>query len=107
MTYDARTLEQLPYGRGLLVPVLLSAKNGMDKVLLDLMRGLFNAGLRPAALSRILMELHTKAHTHAYLQHEFDFQAERDGLGFGAQSFASAEFSTFHNKSGYAGKVCC
>ena len=100
MGYDSRSRIHLPYGYGDEYPAFHTDKGAVDLLIIDLMRPLFNKGVRPAALSDILLELHAKKYTRDYLKREQ--QLARDSrLGMKAK----AMFSSFGNKNGYAGLV--
>ena len=77
MGYDARSRARLPHGYGDEFPAFLTHRGGVDLVVIDLMRPLFNKGLRPEACSATLLELHTKAYTKAYLKRENLLELEK------------------------------
>ena len=60
MGYNKETVSLLPNGYGLYFPSFLSHRSGLDKSVLDLMRPLFDNGLRVEAFYNLLKELHTK-----------------------------------------------
>lgn len=77
MGYDARSRARLPHGYGDEFPAFLTHRGGVDLLVIDLMRPLFNKGLRPEACSATLLELHTKAYTKAYLKRENLLELEK------------------------------
>jgi hypothetical protein len=44
---------------------------------IDIMRPLFDKGLRPEALSALMVELHTKTHARSYLKREFEYERDK------------------------------
>ena len=103
MGYDMRSVARLAHGRGTRhFPAILTRKAGIDKQLMDLARPLFNAGVRPDRLSKIVLELHAKEHAHAAIAHEEELAASRGG---GSLAQAAAPLSSFADKKGWAGLV--
>ena len=99
--YDARSRAQLPHGYNDDFPAFLTHRAGVDMEIVDLMRPLYDKGLRPEALSATLLELQTKAYTKAYERREHRLKRDRR-----AQPGLAAEmFSEFGDKSKYAGLV--
>ena len=70
MGYDARARETLPFGYGDEFPAYLSHRAALDMQLIDLMRPLFNKGVRPEAFSDLLLEMHTKTHLRSAIKRE-------------------------------------
>jgi hypothetical protein len=68
-----------------------------------LMRPLFNKGLRPEAMSELMLELHSKKYFKDYIHREQVIKQSRGTIGF--QPHANELFSTFGDKSKYAGCV--
>ena len=101
MAYDARSRELLPFGYGDEFPAFLTKRGGVDLALIDMMRPLFDKGLRPEAFSRTLLELHTKRYTKAYIQREHLLARDRRL----DSRLPAAMFSSFADKKGYAGLV--
>ena len=101
MGYDARSRARLPHGYGEDFPAFLTHRGGVDTQCVDLMRPLFDKGLRPEALSATLLELHTKAYTKAYEKREHRLKRDRR-----LQPDLAAEmFSEFGDAAKYAGLV--
>ena len=101
MGWDARSRARLPYGYGEEFPAFLTYNGGVDMDIIDLMRPLCDKGVRPEAVSATLLEMHSKAHTKAYLKREQLLERDRR-----LNPQLSAEmFSTFGDKSKYAGLV--
>jgi hypothetical protein len=103
MGYDPRSRIHLPFGYGDEYPAFHTFKGAIDLSIIDLMRPLFNKGVRPAALSDILLELHAKQYTRDYLKRE-QHLARDSRLGIKALT-EKTMFSSFGNKYGYAGLV--
>ena len=61
MGYKPRARELLPFGYGDEYPAFHTYRGGLDRCVIDLMRPLFNKGVRPEALSSLMLEMHTKA----------------------------------------------
>ena len=68
---------------------------GLSQILIDLMRPLFDKGIRPEAWSDTLLELHTKRYTRAYVKRELLLTRDR-GLN---PSKEADMLSTFGDKS--------
>ena len=98
--WDARSLALMPGSRGENFPAFLMRKGAIDKALMDLMRPLHDAGLRPARFRSLLVELHTKRHTHRAIQHEEEVK-RRKALGDTGMKM----FSDFGDPLLYAGHV--
>ena len=52
----------LPHGCGDKFPAFLTWRGAVDLDVIDLMRPLFDKGLRPEALSDVLLEMHSETH---------------------------------------------
>ena len=57
MAWHAVSLQLLPRDYGMEFPAFLTYRGGVDKKLPDLMRPLFDKGVRPEALSNTLLEV--------------------------------------------------
>jgi hypothetical protein len=60
MGYNSKVLAKLPYGKGDEFPAFLTHKAAVDNLIVSLQRPLHDKGVRPHALSEILLELHSK-----------------------------------------------
>ena len=103
MGYDPRSRIYLPHGYGDEYPAFHTYKGALDLLIIDLMRPLFNKGVRPSALSDILLELHAKKYTRDYLKREQNL-ARDCRLGMIPLKNRTM-FSSFGNKEGYSGLV--
>ena len=72
MGWDKRILPLFAHGRGEEFPAYLTWKAGVDKTIIDLMRPLYDGGLRPERFSDMLVELHSKEFTQQCIRHEYD-----------------------------------
>jgi len=70
MAWNKRVLPLYANGLGDEFPAFLTWRAGVDKLLLDLMRPLYDKGLRPEALSDTLLELHSKRYHQEYRKRE-------------------------------------
>ena len=61
-----------PFGRGDHFPAFLTHRGGVKKSIIDLMRPLFNCGVKPNRFANLLKELHAKKH----MQHLLDYERE-------------------------------
>jgi hypothetical protein len=100
MGYNARSRKRLPYGLGNLFPAFLTHKGAIDMTIIDLMRPLFNAGVRPKQFADILLELASKKYHQRYLHREQDIKRKRDN-GFQTEYKKGQMFSEFKDKDGY------
>lgn len=60
MGYNEKTRSLLPSGLGMFFPAFLINKNGVENLLIYLMRPLFASGLRALSFQKNLKELHIK-----------------------------------------------
>ena len=67
MGHNEETIALLPNGYGLYFLAILSHRSGLDKSALDLMRPLFDNGLRVEAFHKLLKELHAKEYCRKML----------------------------------------
>jgi hypothetical protein len=67
MGYDLQSRQLLPHGYGSKFPAFFTYKAAVDNEIIDLMRPLFNKGVKPEAMSSVLLELHAKEY---YCQYE-------------------------------------
>ena len=70
MGCNESTISMLPSGLGMHFPAFLTHKNGVDISLIDLMRPLFDSGLRVLSFQKMLKELHAKEHYRLMLCRE-------------------------------------
>ena len=104
MPWNATSLEALSLGRGGAFPAFLTARGGVSKRIVDLMRPLFNAGVKPESFARLILELQTKAHARRHIEYEHALTTMRASPDF-PKSAVLAFFSTFGDQSKYAGVV--
>ena len=103
MGYNPKSVSLLPFGHGDSFPAFFTHRSGVDKKIIDLMRPLFNAGVRPEQLSNILLELHSKEYTRQWKHREH--QIEKDLLLNNSSPLKGTMFSAFADKSKYNGAV--
>ena len=97
---------RLPYGHGDLFPAFFTHRSGVDKDIIDLMRPLFNKGVRPEAFSTILLELQSKEYTMSHLARENRIKRDLSAARRLGQPYnVPGRFSEFADKKGYAGLV--
>lgn len=77
MGWDNHSLPLFPLGRGSEFPAFLTHRAGVDKVIIDLMRPLFDKGLKPESLSNTLLELHTAEFAMKSLRHEYEIKRNK------------------------------
>ena len=103
MAWNSRSLQMMSHGRGNKFPAELSYRSGVDKVVVDMMRPLFDKGVRPEALSNILLELHSKKYADDYIAREQRLQQSR--LNGNVISAEVGLYSDFSDKKKYDGSV--
>ena len=101
MGYDVRSRELLPFGYGDSFPAFLTKRGGLDRDIIDLMQPLHDKGLRSGALSKIILEMHTKTHALEHLQRENLLERDRRL----DPTLKPGMFSAFNDKSKYDGLV--
>ena len=102
MGYNMRSVSGLARGRGSRhFPAVLTHKAGLDMTVVDMLRPLLNGGLRPAAVSKLLLELHTKEHARAAVAHEEEIAHRREANA----ASEAAPLSPFADKKCWAGLV--
>eukprot|EP00956_Cyclotella_meneghiniana_P017776 scaffold29226_cov58-Cyclotella_meneghiniana.AAC.5 len=77
MGWNSESLSRLPLGRGSEFPAYLTWKAGVDKTVLDMMRPLFDKGLKPESLSNMLLEMHTAEFAMKSLRHEYEVKQKK------------------------------
>ncbi|KAK3271924.1 hypothetical protein CYMTET_19751 [Cymbomonas tetramitiformis] len=101
MAWNSASLAQLPFGYGDQFPAFFTWRGGVDKQIVDLMRPLFDKGLRPEALSSTLLELHSKRYTRDFIRREQDLSRKRQLQ----PQLVADQFSSFSDPSKYGGLV--
>ena len=99
MGWNAASNNLLPYSKGDEFPAFLTWRAAVDKGLIDLMRPLFDFGVRPEQFSNLILEQHAKEHSRQYLKYErkleeVNFQGKKPQM-----------YSDFADKEKYAGVV--
>ena len=100
MAWNRTTLELYPYGYGSEFPAFLTHRAGVDRIIVDLMRPLFDKGLRPHALADTILELHAKQYHRECVKHELEV-SKMANLGLDKKPM----LSDFADKSKYNGQV--
>jgi hypothetical protein len=101
MGYNSKVLENLPDGKGDDFPAFLTHQSAVDKLIVNLQRPLHDKGVRPHALSEMLLELHSKRYYDDYIKRE-RLLAKKKLLNV---TTPADMFSTFADKSKYNGAV--
>jgi hypothetical protein len=96
MGYNERAVQSLPRQKGLQFPAMMTHKLAIDKSLVDMMRALFDGGIRPNRFCKMVTEMHRKEHTRLALLHEFS----DEGKSFPSPSEKQL-FSGFYDKQLY------
>ena len=78
MGWNKSCLLLLPHGRGEKFPAFLTHRAGMDKTVVNMLRPLLNAGMRPDRISKLLLELHSKEFTDQCLSHEYEIKKQKE-----------------------------
>lgn len=100
MGYNEDSIKQLPRQYGQYFPAMLTHKLSIDKALLDMMRPLFDGGIRPNRFRKMILELHSKEHARRSILHEFC-----DEGNIISTEREKERFSSFHDKEKYDGMV--
>lgn len=100
MAWNTTTLALYPHGYGSEFPAFLTYKAGVDRLIIDLMRPLFDKGLRPHSLADTILELHAKTYHRECLKHEMEIAKKRHLL-----QQNKPMLSEFADKSKYNGLV--
>jgi hypothetical protein len=103
MGWDQRSLPHLPFGYGSKFPAFLTHRGGIDLGAIDLMRSLFDKGVRPESFSKTILELHAKKYTKDYIEREYDYVRRRSQVFFDGGD--PGLYSTFSDKRLYGGLV--
>jgi hypothetical protein len=99
--YNPTSLKHLPQFLMLRFPAFFTHKIGIDLRVIDLMRPLFELGVKPSSFRDMIKELHHKEHNRLAILHEA--KACTVERFFGEQTHYM--FSAFDDMSGYAGYV--
>lgn len=106
MGWNPGSVTFLPYGLGSFFPAIITHRAGLDMEIVDMMRPLFDKGVRPEAMSSLLLEMHSKTYFRALNQREFAIRRRRvEAGGLGLAGDAPLLFSAFGDRAGYAGVV--
>lgn len=97
--YTLRSLKALPNNLHLNFPAILTYRIGIDKLLVDLMRSLFDGGIKPNRFRQIINELHHKEHMRLAITHE----SKRKNIDsyFRSNQNEHKLFSSFYDKKHY------
>ena len=99
MGWNAASNSLLPHGKGDEFPAFLTWRAAVDKGLIDLMRPLFDVGVRPVQFSNIVLEMHAKEHARQHIKYERKIE-ESNFLGAKHEMY-----SDFADKEKYADVV--
>jgi hypothetical protein len=106
--WNETSLKLLPNGYQYCFPAIVSKKSAIDKVILDMMRPLFDKGIRLSTLQSLLMELHTKKYTKQNIQYNYKVKAELQMCRRFRKGRPNVKLlSEFGDRSGYDGFVPC
>lgn len=97
--WNEHSLPLLPRSLSEEFPAFLTRKSGVDKSIIDMMRPLINHGIRPDAISSLLLELHSKEYQRSFIRYEEDNSYR---CRFGG---SYDEYSEFDDVFGYNDKV--
>ena len=101
MAFHPKCLPLYPYGRGDKFPAFLTWRAAVAKPIIDLMRPLFNCGVKPNRFANLLKELHSKRHMQHQLEYERELKCDRRL----DTSLTRPEYSTPGNKHEYNDSV--
>lgn len=99
MGYNSASRTLLPHGLGMFFPAFFTYRGAVDNSVIDLMRPLFDKGVRPESFSSTMLELHSKKYVDDYLMREFGIQRQSNFVA------PKPQFSTFADKMRYSGVV--
>ena len=103
MGWNKISIATLPFGFGTEFPAYLTWRSGVDLTIIDLMRSLFDKGVRPESFSNLLLEMHTKEYTKIVIKRERMFERDKH---FNPSGYSRKHlFSEFVDNNGYAGFV--
>ena len=98
------SLAALSHSRGNSFPAYLTARGGVSTKLVDMMRPLFNAGVKPDTFAKMVLEMQTKRHVRANLDYEHCLTLKRADPNF-PRTTVLPIFSCFGDAEKYAGLV--
>ena len=91
-------------GRGNDFPAYLTHSGGVSTLIVDLMRPLFNSGVKPETFAKMVLELQTKTHARQHMLYEHLLTLKRASPTFPPNAVLEL-FSCFGDKSKYGGVV--
>lgn len=74
MGYHPTSRAKLPHGLGTFFPAFFLFCAHVDNSVIDLMRALFDKGVRPEAIAETILEMHSKQYHEDYLLQELDIE---------------------------------
>ncbi|KAL7491648.1 hypothetical protein ACHAWT_002097 [Skeletonema menzelii] len=80
MGWDKRIMHLYPNGIGMEFPAFLTWRCGLDNLVVDLMRPMFNKGIKPAQFANMLLEMHSAEFDRLRLLHEYKNKSIRTGV---------------------------
>ena len=104
MAWHPDSVSKLSHGRSSSFPAHLTARGGVSILILDMMRPLFNSGVKPETFAKLVLELQTKTHARRHLEYEHGLTVMRSSPNFPPRA-ALELFSCFGDRSKYAGVV--
>jgi hypothetical protein len=104
MGYDPKSLPLTSMGSGDEFPAFLTWRAGLDKDLIDMMRAMFDKGVRPESFSDMLLEMHSKHHVRAWLRYERAYAQEKKKEALGAFQ-PWDDFSSMYDEYGWNDRV--
>ena len=104
MPWHPASLSKLSHGRSSYFEAFLTARGGVSTDIIDQMRPLFNAGVKPATFAKMVLELQTKTHARRAIEYEHILTIMRASPEFPPGAKLEL-FSTFGDQSKYAGVV--
>ena len=70
MSYDPQAVRSLPLDISCMFPAYLTEKGALDTQLVDMLRPLFDSGMRAETFARMILELHSKEFTRRAIRRE-------------------------------------
>jgi hypothetical protein len=93
MGWDKRIMHLYPNGIGMEFPAFLTWRCGLDNLVVDLMRPMFNKGIKPTQLANMLLELHSAEFDRLRLHHEYQNRSIRAGANPNAKLTPLGDYS--------------